>query len=285
MRSSWFELRGAGSGVMSLGGERAMAGRMLAGRYELVRFAGRGGMGEVWEARDQVIGRRVAVKLLPHGRGETSGVDLFVREARTAGALNHPGVVTVFDLGHDEADGSLFLVMQFLEGRDLASLLHGGNPPEVEDAIGWAVQATAALARAHDEGVVHRDLKPANLMLTASGQIKILDFGIARFMEYTNQSSKVMGTLAYMPPERFEGHPGDARSDLYSFGCVLYELLTSAPPFDATGPVGMMNAHIHRVSTPPSQGRPGIPGRTRRPRPRTPRQAARGPARHRGRRP
>ncbi|WP_393058203.1 WD40 repeat domain-containing serine/threonine protein kinase [Streptomyces sp. LN549] len=236
-----------------------MTVRVLAGRYELVRLAGRGGMGEVWEGHDRVIGRRVAVKLLPHGTGETSGVDLFLREARTAGALNHPGIVTVFDLGYDEADRSLFLVMEFLAGRDLASLLHEGNPPKVEDAIDWAVQVTAALALAHDEGVVHRDLKPANLMLTTSGQIKILDFGIARFTESTNKSSKVMGTLAYMPPERFAGHPGDARSDLYSFGCVLHELLTGAPPFDAKGPVDMMNAHVHRASTPPSQARPDIP--------------------------
>ncbi|MFJ5726330.1 WD40 repeat domain-containing serine/threonine protein kinase [Streptomyces sp. NPDC093149] len=236
-----------------------MAVRVLAGRYELVGFIGRGGMGEVWEGRDRVIERRVAVKLLLHATGDVSGADLFLREARTAGALNHPGVVTVFDLGQDEADGSLFLVMEFLEGRDLASVLREDSPPQIEAAAGWAVQAAAALARAHDAGVVHRDLKPSNLMLTTDGRVKILDFGIARFVEATTKSSAVMGTLAYMAPERFDGQSGDARSDLYSFGCVLNELLTGHPPFDATGPVGFMNAHVGRAPVPPSQARSGIP--------------------------
>ncbi|MFG2873738.1 WD40 repeat domain-containing serine/threonine protein kinase [Streptomyces sp. NPDC048337] len=236
-----------------------MAVRVLAGRYELVRFVGRGGMGEVWEGRDRVIERRVAVKLLPHATGDASGADLFLREARTAGALNDPGVVTVFDLGQDEADGSLFLVMELLEGRDLATVLREQGLPQIEAAVGWGVQAAAALARAHEAGVVHRDLKPSNLMLTTGGQVKILDFGIARFMESTTRSSAVMGTLAYMAPERFDGQSGDARSDLYSFGCVLSELLTGHPPFDATGPVGFMNAHVGRAPMPPSQTRPGVP--------------------------
>ncbi|WP_268252671.1 WD40 repeat domain-containing serine/threonine protein kinase [Streptomyces alanosinicus] len=233
---------------------------MLAGRYELVGLVGRGGMGEVWEGRDRVIERRVAVKLLPLAAGDASGADLFFREARTAGALNHSGVVTVFDLGQDETDGSLFLVMEFLEGRDLASVLRADGLPPVAAVVGWGVQAMAALARAHGAGVVHRDLKPANLMLTPDGQVKILDFGIARFMESTKKSSKIMGTLAYMPPERFEGHPGDARSDLYSFGCVLSELLTGRPPFDADDPVGMMSAHLRHAPAPPGRTRPGIPG-------------------------
>ncbi|MCF2530993.1 ABC transporter substrate-binding protein [Yinghuangia soli] len=233
--------------------------RVLAGRYELVRFVGRGGMGEVWEGRDRMIERRVAVKILPNEPGDSSGSALFFREARTAGALHHPGVVTVFDLGQDETDGSLFLVMEFLDGRDLAALLRASGAPPVEVAVDWAAQAAAALARAHGAGIVHRDLKPANLLLTSEGQIKILDFGIARFMEHTNQSSKVMGTLAYMPPERFDEHPGDTRSDLYSLGCVLHELLTGKVPFEASGPVAMMNAHLTRVPDRPGEHRPGVP--------------------------
>lgn len=233
--------------------------RVLAGRYELVRFVGRGGMGEVWEGRDRVIERRVAVKLLPHDRGDQAGTALFFREARTAGALHHPGVVTVHDLGRDEADGSLFLVMEFLEGRDLAALLRADGVPSVAVAVDWAAQAAVALARAHQAGIVHRDLKPANLMLTGDGVVKILDFGIARFVEGTNQSSKIMGTLAYMPPERFDEQPGDARSDLYSFGCVLHELLTGNAPFDVSGPIAMMNAHLTGTPTRPGEHRPGIP--------------------------
>ncbi|WP_020557243.1 PQQ-binding-like beta-propeller repeat protein [Embleya scabrispora] len=233
--------------------------RVLAGRYELVRFVGRGGMGEVWEGRDRLIERRVAVKLLPHAKADASGAALFFREARTAGALHHPGVVTVYDLGQDEGDGSLFLVMEFVEGRDLAAVLDKEGPPSVGTAVGWAAQAAAALARAHTAGIVHRDLKPANLMLTVEDQVKILDFGIARFVESTNRSSKVMGTLAYMPPERFDEQPGDARSDLYSLGCVLHELLTGNVPFHAGGPVSMMNAHLRKTPTRPGEHRHGVP--------------------------
>ncbi|WP_439679810.1 beta-alanine-activating enzyme beta-propeller domain-containing protein [Embleya sp. MST-111070] len=233
--------------------------RVLAGRYELVRFVGRGGMGEVWEGRDRLIERRVAVKLLPHAKSDAAGAALFFREARTAGALHHPGVVTVHDLGQDDGDGSLFLVMEFVEGRDLAAVLDMEGPPSVGTAVEWAAQAAAALARAHTAGIVHRDLKPANLMLTVEDRVKILDFGIARFVAATNRSSQVMGTLAYMPPERFHEQPGDARSDLYSFGCVLHELLTGDVPFRATGPVSMMNAHLRTTPTRPGERRRGIP--------------------------
>ncbi|MEU3313905.1 serine/threonine-protein kinase [Streptomyces sp. NPDC006662] len=237
-----------------------MAGeQLLAGRYELVRLVGRGGMGEVWEARDRVIQRSVAVKLLPYGQGDASGADLFFREARTAGALQHPGVVTVHDLGRDAASGSLFLVMELLHGRDLATVLQQGGVPPVAVAVDWVAQVAAALAAAHDAGVVHRDLKPANLMLTVDGRLVILDFGIARFVEATHKSSRVMGTLAYMPPERFLEQPGDSRSDLYSLGCVLYELLTGQVPFRARGAAAMMNAHMGKAPTRPGATRAGVP--------------------------
>ncbi|ADI09292.1 transmembrane serine/threonine protein kinase D [Streptomyces bingchenggensis BCW-1] len=235
-----------------------MVARVLVGRYELVRFVGRGGMGEVWEGRDRVIGRRVAVKLLPHDRGDTTSADLFRREANTAGALNHPAVVTVHDFGEDEAEGSLFLVMELLEGRNLATVLREDGPPPVATAVDWVAQAAAGLTRAHEADVIHRDLKPANLHLAADGRVKILDFGIARFMEAL-PSSKVMGTFPYMPPERFDGHSGEARSDLYSLGCVLHELLTGKLPFDATSAASMMSAHLTKTPVPPGRIRPGVP--------------------------
>ncbi|MGD3110581.1 PQQ-binding-like beta-propeller repeat protein [Streptomyces sp. YGL11-2] len=236
-----------------------MAVRVLGDRYELVSFVGRGGMGEVWEGRDRVIRRRVAVKLLPYRRGGELSAELFFREARTAGGLSHRGVVTVHDMGQDPGDGTLFLVMEFVAGRDLAAVLRADGPPAVPVAVDWGVQGAAALAAAHDAGIVHRDLKPANLMLTSGGDIKILDFGIARFMAATDKSSKVMGTLAYMAPERFREHSGDARTDLYAFGCVLYELLTGDTPFRAADPVSMMTAHLQQTPTPPGELRPGVP--------------------------
>ncbi|MFD6887728.1 PQQ-binding-like beta-propeller repeat protein [Streptomyces sp. NPDC059957] len=233
--------------------------RVLAGRYELAAFVGRGGMGEVWAGRDRVIGRHVAVKLLPHDQGGPGGAELFFREARTAGGLNHRGVVTVHDMGQDPADGTLFLVMEYIEGRDLAAVLRQDGPPPVPVAVGWAAQGAAALAAAHTAGIVHRDLKPANLMLTTGGEIKILDFGIARYMAAGDKSSKVMGTLAYMAPERFDEQSGDARSDLYAFGCLLHELLTGSTPFAATGPVAMMTAHLNKTPVPPGSLRPDVP--------------------------
>jgi serine/threonine-protein kinase len=220
-------------------------------------------MGEVWEGRDRVIGRRVAIKLLAHDRRDVAGAELFQREARTAGALSHPGVVTVHDFGQDKADGSLFLVMEFLDGRDLDTVLREDGPPRVTVAVDWVAQAAAALAVAHEVNVVHRDLKPANLILaseaTSAEQVKILDFGIARFME-SLPSSRVMGTFPYMPPERFAEHPGNARSDLYSLGCVLHELLTGRVPFQATSPASMMSAHLTRTPEPPSRLRAEVPG-------------------------
>ncbi|MFB6876424.1 PQQ-binding-like beta-propeller repeat protein [Streptomyces sp. NPDC056323] len=233
--------------------------RVLGGRYELVAFIGRGGMGEVWEGHDRVIERRVAVKLLPHDRRDTSGAELFFREARTAGGLSHAGVVTIFDLGQDPDDGTLYLVMEFLAGRDLDTVLREDGLPEVATAVDWVAQTAEALQAAHTAGVVHRDLKPANLMLTRGGRVKVLDFGIARYIASTHKSSKVIGTLAYMPPERFGDYPADARSDLYSLGCVLHELLTGKAPFQATDPVALMAAHLNSVPEPPGRTRPGVP--------------------------
>ncbi|MEV8530185.1 PQQ-binding-like beta-propeller repeat protein [Streptomyces sp. NPDC052000] len=232
--------------------------RVLVGRYELLSVVGRGGMGEVWQGRDRVIGRRVAVKLMPSSPGG-SGTDLFFREARTAGGLSHRGVVTVYDMGQDPVDGTLFLVMEYVSGQDLGAVLRGEGLPAVELAVNWGLQVASALAAAHTAGIVHRDLKPANLMLTPAGEVKVLDFGIARFIEGTDQSSAVMGTLAYMAPERFEGRSGDTRCDLYAFGCVLYELLTGTTPFQAADPVAMMTAHLTKKPAPPGELRAGVP--------------------------
>ncbi|WP_344660160.1 serine/threonine-protein kinase [Catenulispora subtropica] len=233
--------------------------RTIAGRYELVRLVGRGGMGEVWQAHDRTISRTVAVKLMPLDPDDRRGADALLREARTAGALHDPGVVTVHDVGVDAEDGSLFLVMAYLSGRDLASVLRQDGPCPVPVALDWTAQVADTLATAHAAGIVHRDLKPANLMLTDSGRIVVLDFGIARLAASLTRSSKVMGTLGYMAPERFDEQPGDARSDLYSLGCVLSELLVGELPFPVSGPIAMMRAHVEQAPEPPSRSRADVP--------------------------
>ncbi|MGW9029021.1 outer membrane protein assembly factor BamB family protein [Streptomyces sp. NPDC055722] len=235
-----------------------LAGRILAGRYELGRLLGRGGMGEVWAAHDAVIRRQVAIKLIQHQPDGDDGTELFFREARTAGGLSHPAVVTVYDLGQD-TDGTLYLVMELLAGRDLSVVLRQDGPPTITDAVDWTAQTADALAAAHAAGIVHRDLKPANLMLTPTGTIKILDFGIARYASTVTHASRIIGTPAYMPPERLLGKVGDGRGDLYSLGCLLHQLLTGATPFGDLDTAGLMYAHLHRDPEPPSTRRPGIP--------------------------
>ncbi|MBB4889553.1 serine/threonine protein kinase [Streptomyces netropsis] len=227
--------------------------RVLAGRYRLLEILGTGGFGEVWTAHDHVIGRTVAVKLL-RDPGSAEAVAMFHREARTAGGVNHPGIVTVHDLGQD-VDGTLFLVMERLHGRDLATVLSDtGRPLDVDLIVEWAGQVCAALEVAHAAGMVHRDLKPANLFLTTDGRVKVLDFGIARYIDSASATaSRVFGTLAYMAPERLSGRAGDHRADLYSLGCVLYELLTGRTPLsgiegDALDQVGLPQAFEHLVS-------------------------------------
>ncbi|MFF3564684.1 PQQ-binding-like beta-propeller repeat protein [Streptomyces sp. NPDC002574] len=234
-------------------------GRVLAGRYELRAQLGRGGMGEVWSAHDRVIGREVAVKLLQSHLTGDDAAQLFFREARTAGALNHPGVVTVFDLGQD-ADGTLLLVMELVGGRNLGQVLRETGTPPIAEAVEWTAQIADALAAAHKAGIVHRDLKPANVMLTGSGGVKVLDFGIARHMDTgTLSNTRIMGTLAYMPPERFDKGPQDARGDLYALGCVLHELLTGSSPFGELSTSALMFAHVHREPDAPSVQRPDVP--------------------------
>jgi serine/threonine-protein kinase len=214
-------------------------------------------MGEVWVAYDQRIGRNVAVKTL-HRQGQSQGeVDRFLREAQTAGRLNHPNIVTVHDVGQDQ-DGTLYLVMELLGGSDLSAVLRVGPPP-VPSVVGWAVQIAAGLTAAHAAGIAHHDLKPANVQLTETGLVKILDFGIARYVSATTKASSVVGTVAYMAPERLQGNAGDGRSDLYALGCMLYELITGVPPFRGDSPAAVMLAHISQPPNPAPLQRADVP--------------------------
>ncbi|MCK1823584.1 serine/threonine protein kinase, partial [Streptomyces sp. XM83C] len=229
--------------------------RLVQGRYRLLERIGRGGMGEVWRARDESLGRQVAVKCLrPAGPQHDPAFarvvrERFRREARVAAGLQHRGVTVVHDFG--ESDGVLFLVMELLQGRDLSRLLEDnrGHPLPVPDVVDIAGQVAAALAYTHRQGIVHRDLKPANIVRLTDGTVKICDFGIARlghdigFTTRLTGTGIAMGTPHYMSPEQIGGDEVDHRSDLYSLGCVLYEIATGTPPFDLGDPWAILVGH------------------------------------------
>lgn len=226
--------------------------RTLAGRYELVEVIGRGGMGTVYRASDLVLRRSVAVKLLPGllADQDPTSVERFEREARAAAALNNPAVVAVYDTGADET--TRFIVMELISGDSLEAILRDDGPLDPDRATGIASRVADALAAAHAAGIVHRDIKPANVMVAEDGSVKVLDFGIARAMDATTvtQNASVLGTAAYMAPERALGKPADERSDIYSLGCVLYALLAGHPPFKGDSAAAVLNQHANVAPRP-----------------------------------
>ena len=234
--------------------------RVLAGRYRLISPLGRGGMGEVWEGRDERLGRPVAVKLLtadvPGAPGERDNrVRRFTREASVTASLHHPGVPAVYDAGGYE--GGLYLVMELVDGCTAGDLIaeHGALPVPWVAAIG--AQVAAVLAAAHEHGIVHRDIKPQNVMLTWDGTAKVLDFGVAGILSQRITSTGVaVGTPAYMAPEQLQNLPATPSTDLYTLGCLLYEMLSGTPVFAATSPAGLMRKHLEEAPAP--LGRTGL---------------------------
>ncbi|MFF3833191.1 tetratricopeptide repeat protein [Streptomyces sp. NPDC002458] len=245
--------------------------RLIQSRYRLLDMIGRGGMGEVWRARDESLGRQVAVKCLKpmgpqHDQAFTRILrERFRREARVAAALQHRGVTVVHDFG--ESDGVLYLVMELLEGRNLSQLLEDNkqHPLPVADVVDIAEQVADALGYTHQQGIVHRDLKPANIMRLDDGAVKICDFGIARLGHDIGFTSRLtgtgiaMGTPHYMSPEQISGGEVDHRSDLYSLGCVLYEIATGVPPFDMDDAWAVLVGHRDTVPEPPRTHRAELP--------------------------
>ncbi|GGS87398.1 Stk1 family PASTA domain-containing Ser/Thr kinase [Streptomyces chromofuscus] len=239
--------------------------RRLGGRYELGPVLGRGGMAEVYHAHDTRLGRQVAVKTLRADLARDPSFQArFRREAQSAASLNHPAIVAVYDTGEDYIDGVSipYIVMEYVDGSTLRELLHSGRKLLPERAMEMTIGILQGLEYAHRSGIVHRDIKPANVMLTRNGQVKVMDFGIARAMGDAGmtmtQTAAVIGTAQYLSPEQAKGEQVDARSDLYSTGCLLYELLTVRPPFVGDSPVAVAYQHVREEAQPPSVFDPEI---------------------------
>ena len=232
---------------------------LIDGRYRVLKRLGSGGMADVYCAEDTQLGRRVALKMLYRRFAEDEEfVERFRREASSAAGLQHPNIVGVFDRG--EWDGTYYIAMEYLEGQTLKQLVreHGACPPEL--AIDITIQVLRAARFAHKRGIVHRDIKPHNVILDAEGRAKVTDFGIARAgASDMTETGSIMGTAQYLSPEQAQGQPVSPRSDLYSVGVLLYELLTGRVPFDAESPVTIALKHVSERPQPPSELNPDVP--------------------------
>ncbi|HZU19589.1 MAG TPA: Stk1 family PASTA domain-containing Ser/Thr kinase [Gaiellaceae bacterium] len=236
-----------------------LIGRTFDTRYVIERKLGSGGMADVYLAEDQELGRRVALKLLDdrHASDEQF-VERFRREAQSAAGLNHPSIVSIFDRGY--AEGTYYIAMEYLDGRTLKELLVKNGPTPVPIAIDYARQILGALAFAHRNGIVHRDIKPHNIVVGSDGRLKVTDFGIARSgASQMTEAGSIVGTAQYLSPEQARGAPVDPRSDIYSLGIVLYEMLTGKVPFSGDTPVEIAMKHLSQVPELPSKLRSNIP--------------------------
>ncbi len=229
--------------------------RVFSDRYELTHLVARGGMAEVYRAQDRLLDRPVALKVLfPELSVDRAFVERFRREAQNAAKLSHPNIVPVFDWGEDT--GSYFIVMEYIDGRALSAVLRETGPLDPARAADIASQVAAALGSAHRHGVVHRDIKPGNVLITEDGQVKVTDFGIARAVnteESLTQTGAVMGTATYFSPEQAEGIGVDARTDIYSLGVVLFEMLTGRPPFLGDTPVSVASKVVRDIAPMPRE--------------------------------
>lgn len=249
----------------------ARISKVLAGRYEVLELIGRGGMAEVYLGRDKRLSRTVAIKLLRSDIAEDPTFQArFRREAQSAAALNHPSIVGVYDFGEEvvtRADGSTqtvpYIVMEYVQGHTVRELLSEGEAVPIDEAGEIVSGVLQALGYSHRNGIVHRDIKPGNIMLTNTGEVKVMDFGIARAIEDSavtvTQTHAVVGTAQYLSPEQARGEVVDARSDIYSCGCLLYELLTGRPPFKGDSAVAIAYQHVRELPVPPSQIAPDVP--------------------------
>ena len=243
-----------------------MIGRTI-GHYEVIEKIGEGGMGAVYKALDIRLGRSVALKMLPGDAvANSERKRRFALEAKAASALNHPNIITIYDI--DVADGVDFIAMEYVAGHTLSELIPP-NGMEPARAIQLGAQIADALATAHQSGIVHRDLKPSNIMVNAQGRVKVLDFGLAKLIEPVSgegatqtaalqtREGTILGTASYMAPEQAEGNPVDQRADIFSFGAVIYEMLSGVPPFRRDSVLGTLAAIVRDEAPPLDAG--GIP--------------------------
>ena len=231
---------------------------MQVGRYAILEIIGSGANGKVARAHDPMIGRQVAIKLFPKELASGAARQRFIQEARVVGQLSHPAIITLHDMGIDEPTQTPYLVMEFLEGQPLDRILDRGSLPFAR-ACAWGAEMAVALGVAHRKGVIHGDVKPANMLITDDGRVKLMDFGMARLGGKDTNGSPLLGTPAYWCPEQIVGKAQDARSDLFSLGVVLYEMVTGKRPFDADSLQGICGRVLSSTPLPPSQANPSLP--------------------------
>lgn len=229
------------------------------GRYEILEIIGAGAHSKVARAFDPMINRIVAIKLFPRELASGEARQRFLREARVVGQIAHPSIITLHDMGIDEASETPYLVMEFVEGQPLDKILERGSLP-VTKACAWAAEVATALGIAHRRGVIHGDVKPANILITDDSRIKLTDFGMARLASGESKDTPLLGTPAYWCPEQILGKSQDARSDIFSLGVVMYEMVTGQRPFDADSLQGICARIMSSTPLPPSHANPSVPG-------------------------
>ena len=236
--------------------------KIVGNRYEIISEAGTGGMATVYKAKDRVLNRNVAVKVLKDEyTTDQDFIKIFNSEAQSAAALSHPNIVSIYDVGHEEENNLYYIVMELIKGKTLKEIINKDGSISWKWAVNIAIQIASALEEAHKHGIIHRDIKPHNIIITEDGTAKVTDFGIAKAVSNSTITAfgTTIGSVHYFSPEQAKGGITDARSDLYSLGVVMYEMLTGKVPFDADTPVSVALMHMQEKPKEPIELNSDIP--------------------------